>query len=100
MSNSKYIKKTKLYTEEDLENAARHVLSKECSEHKAIENQKFSRTKLRDKIAELEGTAALKTIQGRRRVLSNEQEAQLVQLIKEMASAGFAPSPKQVFSIV
>uniref|UniRef100_A0A915JNA6 Transposase n=1 Tax=Romanomermis culicivorax TaxID=13658 RepID=A0A915JNA6_ROMCU len=100
MPNSKYIKKTKLYTEEDLENAARRVLSKECSERKAIKNQKFSCRKLRDKIAELEGTAAPKTIQGRLRVLSNEQEAHLVQLIKEMASASFAPSPKQVLGIV
>uniref|UniRef100_A0A915JUN9 Uncharacterized protein n=1 Tax=Romanomermis culicivorax TaxID=13658 RepID=A0A915JUN9_ROMCU len=33
MSNSKYVKKTKLYTEEDLENAARRVLRKLFAVH-------------------------------------------------------------------
>ena len=59
-----YIKKSKLYTEDELIEAANKVISGELSERKAAAQRQFSRTLLRDKISELKGQRKAKTTQG------------------------------------
>ena len=95
----KYKKKAKVYTSDQLRLAAEDVIKKRKSDRKASLDTGIGRQIIRNKVQELLGLRN-PGIQGRKTVLSAQEERELVKIVKEMADCGFAATPKQILSIV